>query len=259
VFHSLAESLLVCGSRFTECGDPHKGMASPSEGTSRAEPRIVGLRRSQWEPAGPSVVMFKERAAMVLGMNPRPLQERRPWLLFLWKEERRWAVVMQPSGSPFTACVVDDFLYDSGKRGVSMELPSDHLSFVFELVAEGGWEGGARLLLLSVKPDFCTLRYPQVTELGPVGPYTFEEVVEHVLMAAEGCWTFGVASDGSSFAADLADVLGQRALPRAAPVPFTIDWQIPILTEEEKALLQAIQQQASTVTTLSRPYVGYVK
>jgi len=115
--------------------------------------------------------LFKERCAMILGMNPHSLRIRHMWGVYLWVNRRHWAVVLQPLGQNFEARVADDFLHETSS--VSTTIPSKDLFLVFELLVSSQFD--LAYLMLSVKLNFDPMR-KTVTFLGCVENATFEEV-----------------------------------------------------------------------------------
>jgi len=113
--------------------------------------------------------VFKERNAMILGMNPRALREKRRWFVYLWPKGHHWSVVLQPAGI-FMARIVDDFVHNP-RHCFNLELPSEQLFLVYELVIDQGLP----ILMLSVKTDFDPKR-KSVQLLGCIGPMYFDEL-----------------------------------------------------------------------------------
>lgn len=237
----LLDRLWDCGHRCTDCGDCAKTRGVPGQ-------RRLGLPPPpSWDApsTGASVDLLQERASMILGMNPKHLRERRRWLLFLWKKRLRWALVVQPSGSPFTIRVVDDFLYDAQEWVGTMELASEALHLVFELLDNVPTERGDPVVLLSVKPDFRR-EHPRVKDLGFSEAYTFDELVEYAALAAEGYQNFATAEGaGLAFITELVEGIGQQF-----PSPRK-EIRLSHLTQEEHQLLQSMAALGSDVVALS--------
>lgn len=142
---------------------------------------------------------FRERYAMILGMNAGPLRQRRMWTVYLWKQQRHWALVLQPTSEPFEARAVDDFMY-SPTHCCNVEVPSSRFFLVYELLLPDG----ILQLMLSVKTNFDPSR-DCVEDLGHVGLISFEEICAHAEQVVDGyrCYSL-VGSNCQHFSKDFA-------------------------------------------------------
>lgn len=154
-----------------------------------------------------SVGQFRERVAMILGMNPRTLRESLYWNLFMWPKKHHWALVAQPTAE-FQARIVDDFAY-SAVQCFNAEVSSKEFFLILELLSEGGFY----FPMLSVKTDFVSDR-PNVQPLGLVGPITLQQIEREVLQVL-GCYKSYslIGCNCQHFAADLALALGAARRP----------------------------------------------
>jgi len=129
------------------------------------------LEKSAEASAGPRTSLFRERAAMILGMNPRVLRERMMWNVYLWKQKQHWSVVLQPKDATRDVRISDDFIRHNSDEEFQTTVPANKLFLVYELLLATT----DPYLMLSVKPDFCPERQ-LVLHCGFVGPMAFEEL-----------------------------------------------------------------------------------
>ncbi|CAE7662057.1 Slc25a35 [Symbiodinium pilosum] len=162
-----------------------------------------------------AAVILQERTAMILGMNPRTLRAKRRWSLFMWQQQRHWALVLQPVGEAFMARIVDDFVHNA-QSCFSMEVPASQVFLVYELLLDRA----EPFLMLSVKPDFQTDR-KNVLRLGLSQRLNLLEIQAHALQAfgRYKCYSF-IGANCQHFATDFAKGLG--ALTRINPDDETI-------------------------------------
>jgi len=149
--------------------------------------------------------VLQERTAMILGMNSRALRARRRWSMYIWRQKRHWALVLQPFGEVFTARIVDDFVHNA-QHCFSEEVPSSQLFLVYELLLDHA----EPFLMLSVKPDF-QLDRRSVFSLGVSERMTLLDLQNHALQAFGRfrCYSF-IGANCQHFAADMASGLGAR-------------------------------------------------
>jgi len=152
---------------------------------------------------------FHERSSMILGMNGGPLRQKRMWEVYLWKQKRHWAIVLQAATLPFDARAVDDFMY-CPTHCCNVEVMSSRFFLVYELLLPDGMPQ----LMVSIKTDFDPDR-SCVQALGLVGDLDFTEVNSQALAVVESfrCYSL-VGSNCQHFAKDFASKL-------QTPVPFT--------------------------------------
>ncbi|CAE8632492.1 unnamed protein product [Polarella glacialis] len=215
-------------------------LASPSQVLACHAPRhaaALGQKGEKLE-SGPEYAaerleaatsILKERAAMILGMNPQVLRQKREWNVFMWPTRRHWALVIQPAGEQFTARIVDDFIHNA-QTCFNAEVPSSQFFLVYELLLDQR----ELFLMLSVKPDFEPERQ-NVQALGKIGPVTFLQIKTHAL-AVVGCYRSYslIGCNCQHFASDLALSLG-------APTRIHPD---------DEAMAQAASDSAVTVGIL---------
>jgi len=147
--------------------------------------------------------LFKERCAMVLGMNPHSLRMHNTWGVYLWVNRSHWAIVLQPIGQNFEARIADDFLHETSS--VSTSTPSKNLFLVFELLVSKQCD--MAYLMLSVKLNFDPTR-GTVTSLGCVEHATFEEVAAQANEVIQSYKEYSVIGcNCQHFAADYARAL----------------------------------------------------
>lgn len=173
---------------------------------------------------------FCERSSMILGMNGGPLREKRMWAVYLWRQQRHWAIVLQAVSRPFHARAVDDFMH-SPKHCCNVEVPSNHFFLVYELLLLDGMPE----LMVSVKTDFDTERHC-VDPLGSIGILSFEQIGAEALAVIESyrCYSL-VGSNCQHFAKDFASRLD-------TPVPFT---------PEDEAVAASAWRNAEKVSLVS--------
>lgn len=186
-------------------------LASPSQGsmTDASPDALSGMQEDQTKLSSEGLTfqaktaLLKERTAMILGMNPRTLRRKRSWNVYVWPKHLHWALVLQPSGEPFTARVVDDFAH-SATECYNAEVPSTQFFLVYELLVDEG----DLYLMLSVKPDFFPDR-PHVQSLGTLGPTSFLSFETRALavVACYRSYSF-IGCNCQHFATDFAQSLG---------------------------------------------------
>lgn len=173
---------------------------------------------------------FQERCAMILGMNGGALRPQRMWSVYLWKQQRHWAIVLQAASDPFEARAVDDFMYHA-QQCCHVEVPSSRFFLVYELLLPNGFPR----LMIGVKTDFDPER-PCVHPLGNVGPVSFEEICAEAVAVVDSyrCYSL-VGSNCQHFTKDFASKLH-------APVPFT---------PEDEAVANGAWRNAEKVSLVS--------
>mmetsp|Transcript_49088 Transcript_49088/g.116849 ORF Transcript_49088/g.116849 Transcript_49088/m.116849 type:complete len:332 (-) Transcript_49088:88-1083(-) len=163
------------------------------------------LDKSLETSGGPRTGLFKERAAMILGLNPKVLRAPMVWNVFLWKQKQHWAVVLQPKDAECEVRLNDDVLHcNTSVEDLQTTVPASSLYLVYELLLDST----DPYLMLGAKLDFCPMKKLALFA-GCIGPAFFEELNDRALRVFQCYKGYNIVGcNCQHFAADYIYMLG---------------------------------------------------